>query len=110
LDGALATADRTGYRAFVAELHRVRGELLSQLYPPNSAPAEEALRTSVAIAREQGTRSFELRAALTLARLYQSTSRPAEANAVLAAALQGFSPTPKMPEIAEAHALRAALS
>jgi hypothetical protein len=40
-----------------------------------------------------------------LAKLYQSTGRPAEARTVLAPALKGFSPTPEMPEIAEAMAL-----
>ena len=54
---------------------------------------------------QQGTRSFELRAALALAKLYQSTARPVEAHGVLAPALKGFSPTPEMPEIAEAQAL-----
>jgi hypothetical protein len=41
---------------------------------------------------------------LSLAKLYQSSGRVAEAHAVLAPALKGFSPTPEMPEIAEAHA------
>ena len=77
--------------------------------PANPAPAEEAFLTAIAVAKQQGTRSFELRAALSLAKLYQSTGRPAEAHAVLAPALEGFSPTPEMPEIAEAQALVAAL-
>jgi hypothetical protein len=46
-----------------------------------------------------------LKASLALRKLYQSTDRLAEADAVLAAALEGFSPTPEMPEIAEAQAL-----
>jgi hypothetical protein len=50
-----------------------------------------------------------LRAALSLAKLYQSTERPAEAHAVLEPALQGFSSTPEMPEIAEARALLVAI-
>ena len=50
-------------------------------------------------------RSPGLRPALSLAKLYQSTDRPADAYAVLAPALEGFSPTPKMPEIADAQAL-----
>jgi hypothetical protein len=37
-----------------------------------------------------------------LAKRYRSTARPAEAHAVLAPALEGFSPTPEFPEIAEA--------
>jgi hypothetical protein len=48
-----------------------------------------------------------LRAALSLAKLRQMAGRPAEAHAVLAPALEGFSPTPEMPEIAEAQALLA---
>ncbi len=45
-----------------------------------------------------------------MAKLYQSTARPAEAHAVLAPALEGFAPTPEMPELAEAQALLAALA
>ena len=77
LDEALATCDRTGYRAFEAELHRARGEILLKRDPANPAPAEEAFLTAIAVAKQQGTRSFELRAALSLAKLYQSTGRPA---------------------------------
>ncbi len=110
LDEALATCDRTGYRAFEAELHRARGEILLKRDPANPAPAEDAFLTAIAVAKQQGTRSFELRAALALAKLYQSTGRPADAHAVLAPALEGFAPTPEMPEIAEAQALEAGLA
>ena len=109
LDEALATSDRTGNRAFEAEQHRARGEMLLKRDPANPAPAEEAFETAIAVAKRQGTRSFELRAALALAKLYQSTDRPADAHAALAPALQGFAPTPEMPEIAEAQALLAAV-
>jgi tetratricopeptide (TPR) repeat protein len=109
LDEALAICDRTGYRAFEAELNRVRGEILLKHDPANPAPAEGAFLTAIAVAKQQATRSFELRAALSLAKLYQSTSRPVDAHAVLAPVLEGFAPTPEMPEIAEAQALLAAL-
>ena len=107
LDKALVTVERAGYRAFEAELHRARGEILLKRDPANPALAEEAFLTAIAVAKQQGTRSFELRAALSLAKMYKSTARPAEAHAVLAPALEGFSPTPAMPEIAEAQALMA---
>ena len=110
LNEALATADRIGYRAFEAELHRARGEILLKRDPANPAPAEEALLTAIAVAKQQGTRSFELRAAFSLAKLYQSNGRPAEAHAVLEPALEGLSPTVEMPEIAEAQALLASLA
>ena len=93
-----------------AFLHRLRGEILLKRDPANTAPAEDALLTAIAIAQQQKAHSFELRAALSLAKLYQSNGRPADAHAVLASALKGFSPTPEFPEIAEAQALLSALA
>jgi predicted ATPase len=102
-----AYAGRLGHRAFEAELHRARAEILLERDPANPAPAEEAFQRAIAIAKEQGARSWGLRAALSLAKLYQSTARPAEAHAILAPALEGSAPTPEMPEIAEAQGLLA---
>jgi class 3 adenylate cyclase/predicted ATPase len=107
LDEALATCERIGHRTFKAELHRVRGEMLLKRDPANAATAEEALQTAIAVAQRQGTRSFELRAALVLAKLYRSTGRPADAHAILAPTLEGFVPTQEMAEIPEAQALLA---
>jgi predicted ATPase len=112
LDTALATLDSVvsatelgGQRFFEAESHRIRGEILLKRDPANTAPAEEAFLAAIAVAQQQKARSFELRAALSLAKLYQSTGRPADAHAVLAPALEGFSPTPEFPEIEEAQTL-----
>ena len=109
LDEGLAASERTSHRAFDAELYRARGEILLERHPSNPAPAEEAFKAAIAIAERQGVRSFGLRAALSLAKLYQSTARPADVHAVLAPALEGFSPTPEMPEIAEAMSLASRL-
>jgi predicted ATPase len=110
VDQALAYSARRENRTFDAELHRVRGEILLERDPANTAPAEEAFLTAIAIAQEQKARSFELRAALSLAKLYQSTNRAADAHAVLAPALEGFYPTPDFPEIAESQALLASIN
>ena len=110
LDEALATSERTGHRAFDAELNRIRGEMLLKRDPASPAPAEDAFQTAIAVAKHQGTRSFQLRAALALVKLDRSTGRAAGAHAVLASALEGFSPTPEMAEIAEAQALLAAFA
>ena len=107
VDEALATCERTGYAAFEGELRRVRGQVLSNRDALNVDAAEREFRSAVAIARRQGARSFGLRGALSLAKLFQSANRPTDARAVLAPALEGFSPTPEMPEIAEAQALLA---
>jgi predicted ATPase len=110
IDEALALASETGERWTDALLHLIRGQILLKRDPANTAPAEEAFRAAVAIGQAQKARSFELQAALALAKLYQSTARSVEAHAVLAPALEGFSPTPEMPQIAEAQALLERLS
>jgi hypothetical protein len=107
---ALALAQQTGEHWTDAFLHRICGEILLKRDPANAAPAEEALLTAIAIAQQQKAKSFELQAAHTLAKLYRSTGRAADAHAVLAPALEGFSPTPEFPEIEEAQTLLAALA
>jgi class 3 adenylate cyclase/predicted ATPase len=110
IDEALALAGETGEHWSDAFLDRLRGEILLKRDPAKMAPAEDAFLTAITIAQQQKARSFELRAALSLAKLYHSTDRPAEAYAVLAPALKGFSPTPEFPEIAEAQKLLRALT
>jgi class 3 adenylate cyclase/predicted ATPase len=110
IDEALALAGETDEHWSDAFLHRCRGKILLKRDPPNTAGAEEAFLAAVAVAQQQKARSFELRAALDLARLYNSTSRSAAAHALLASALKGFSPTPEFPEIAEAQTLLSALT
>jgi predicted ATPase len=110
IDEALALAEQTGERWTDALLRRIRGDILLKADPENPARAEEAYLRATAVAREQGARSFGLQAPLKLAKRYQSTGRPVEAHDVLAPALEGFAPTPEMPEIEEAQALLGELS
>ena len=63
-------AEQTGQHWLDAELHRVRGELLLRRDPPNVSAAEDAFNRALEIARSQQTKTFELRGALGLARLY----------------------------------------
>jgi hypothetical protein len=64
-------------------LHRIRGKVLLKRDPANPASVEEAFLAAIAIAQARNARSFELQAALSLAKLYQSTGRPIDAHAVL---------------------------
>jgi len=105
IDQGLEMADETEEHFTDPYLHRLRGECLLKREPGNSAPAEEAFQTSIAVAKQQSARSYELLAALSLAKLYQSTGRVDEARAILTPALHGFSPTAEMPEIRDAQAL-----
>jgi predicted ATPase len=110
IDRTVALTERTGQRWNEADTHRARGEILFKRAPANTEPAEKAFLTAVAVAQQQKAKSFELRAALSLAKFYQSTNRAADAHAVLAPALEGFSPTPEFPKIEQAQTLLAALA
>jgi len=74
-------AERTGEGGFVAELHRIRGEL--RLATGDEAGGEEALRQALEVAQHQQARSLELRAAIALARLLHSSGRTPGARAAL---------------------------
>jgi hypothetical protein len=110
LDDALAEAGRIEQHWYEAEIHRIRAEILLKHDPPNTAAAEQSLQAAIAIAQSQKARSFELRAALALAKLYRAANRDADAYAMLAPAVEGFPPTQQFPELTEAQALFAALS
>jgi hypothetical protein len=68
------------------------------------------LHAAIAIAQSQKARSFELRAALALAKLYRAADRDLDAHAVLAQAAEGFPPTEQFPELTEAQTLLPAQS
>ena len=110
LDDVLAELETTEARWYEAEMHRIRAEILLQRDPADTAAAEQSLQAAIAIAQSQKARSFELRAALSLAKLYRAANRDTDAHAVLAPAVEGFPPTQQFPELAEAQTLLAALS
>jgi len=110
LDDALAGLGHTEERWYEAEIHRIRGEILLRRDPADNAAAEQSLQVAIAIAQSQRARSFELRAALSLAKLYRAANRDADAHAVLAPAVESFPPTQQFSELIEAQALLAAMS
>jgi predicted ATPase len=83
---ALSLVEATGERFYEAELHRLRGEFLLRKAPAGRgssaasarAEAEACFRRALDIARRQGAKSLELRAALSLARRLRERGRPAE--------------------------------
>jgi predicted ATPase len=110
IDEGLTMAQKGGQHVWDASLLCLRGDILFKRNPTDPAPAEEAYRAAISTAKQQGGHSYELLASLGLAKLYQSSTRPADAREVLTPALEGFSPTPEMPEIAEAQALLESLA
>ena len=107
LDDALTEAQRAEQRWCEAEIHRIRSEILLKRTPADTAAAEQSLQVAIAIAQSQQARSFELRAALSLAKLYRAANRDADAHAALAPAVEGFPPTQQFPELTEAQTLLA---
>jgi predicted ATPase len=105
LDDALAKAAASGVRGWDAEIHRLRGELTGRLPYPDPAKAEESFRTALAIAREQGTRGYELRAATSLARLRREHGRLADARDLLAPVYGSFTEGFDTADLKEAKAL-----
>jgi predicted ATPase len=75
--------DTTGERWYEPESHRLKGELLLQQNSDNHAEAETCFHHALDIARNQQAKSFELRAATSLARLWQQQGKRQEAHAFL---------------------------
>jgi len=84
LSEALALVETTGERYYEAELHRLKGELLLQQAAPEVPHAETCFQQALDIARRQQAKSLELRAAMSLSRLWQQQGKRDEARALLA--------------------------
>ena len=110
LDDALAQAAASGEKGWSAEVHRLCGELTGRLPHPDPAKAEESFRTALAIAHEQGTRGYELRAATSLARLWRQQGRRGEARDLLAPVYDSFTEGFDTPDLKEAKRLLDELS
>ena len=103
LDDALQIVERTGERWFAAELNRHKGQLL--LRQGHSEAAEELYRKALSIAEEQEAKLWELRAAVSLARLCRDQGRRAEARDLLAPVYGWFTEGFDTPDLKEAKAL-----
>jgi predicted ATPase len=101
----LEIADGSGQNWADAELYRLRGNLLIGSPAPDQAKAEASFRRALAIAREQGTRGFESRAAFSLARLLCDQGRRTEARSLLAPVYGWFTEGFDTPDLKRAKAL-----
>ncbi|MGH8678916.1 MAG: hypothetical protein ACREUQ_11250, partial [Burkholderiales bacterium] len=105
LNEALDSIGRTGERRTEADLYRFKGELLHMSLPSDPAEPEVCFKRALEIARGQGTKLWELRAATSLARLWQSQGKRKEARQLLAPIYNWFTEGFDTKDLKEAKAL-----
>ena len=105
LTEAFAVVGQTGERSYEAELHRLTGQLLWARAGAPPREAEPCFRQALAIARRQQAKSLELRAAMSLSRLWQQQGKRAEARELLAPIYGWFTEGFDTADLQEAKAL-----
>jgi predicted ATPase len=104
IDEAMAFCEQSGETFFEAELRRLRGELLLWSPEPDLERVERSFLDAIAIARRQETRWLELRAAISLARVWRDR-KPAEARIILGRACGWFTEGADTADLEEANIL-----
>jgi adenylate cyclase len=102
---ALMLVATTGVRWWEAELYRLKGALLLQLPSPDVCQAQGCFRQALAVARRQQAKALELRAALSLSRLWQCQGKREEARQLLASIYGWFTEGFDTADLQEAKAL-----
>jgi predicted ATPase len=102
---ALAAVETYGLRMYESELYRLKGELLAMVPGRPRGEAEACFRQAIDLARRQGAKSLELRAALSLGRLWPREGRRKPTRRVLAEIYAGFTEGFDTADLQEARAL-----
>ena len=106
----LAVSDETGERSHDAELNRLKGQILLQQSLDNATDAESCFQTAISIAQHQSAKSWELRAATSLAKLWQSQGKRDEARELLEPVCSWFTESHDTADLKDAKALLDELS
>src|SRR5262249_2432724 len=110
LDEAAALIATAEERWWAPEVYRLQGELLLQLPQPDIPQAEACFHQALTVARAQQAKALELRAALSLSRLWQQQGQQDAARQLLAPIYTGFTEGFATPDLHEATVLLAALA
>ena len=84
LSEAMTAVETTGERWFEAEVHRMAGEIALKSPQADAAKAEAYFERALSVARQQQAKSWELRAAMSMARLWRDHGKPQQARELLA--------------------------
>jgi class 3 adenylate cyclase/predicted ATPase len=107
---ALVAVDNFGEQFYAAELYRLKGVLLLQQSSDNQAEAESCFQQAITIAQNQQAKSFELRTATSLARLWQQQGKREKARLVLGDIYNWFTEGFDTADLKDAKALLDALA
>lgn len=107
---AIKEVERTGERWWAAEAQRVRGEVLLMAHRSHREQAEQCFLAALKCARQQDARIWELRAALSLARLWRDQGRWVEACDILEPIYNWFPKSVTLPDLNDAQALLSELA
>jgi predicted ATPase len=107
---ALTLAGEAGEQCFEPEMYRLKGELLLQRSADHHTEAQACFQQAIAVARRQRAKSWELRAAMSLSRLWQQQGKRAEARQLLAPIYGWFTEGFDTADLQEARALLDALA
>jgi predicted ATPase len=102
LDEALTLVEATEERWWEAEVYRLKGELLLQLPLPDIPQARACFHQALDVARNQQAKALELRAALSLSRLWQQQGKRDQAQQLLTEVYSWFTEGFATPDLQEA--------
>jgi predicted ATPase len=105
IEEAVECMNRTGQRMSEAELQTIKGDLFLAAYRDKEAEAEDCFRHAIDCARRQGAKSWELRAALSLSRLWRAQGKHEDARTLLAEIYGWFTEGFDTRDLKEAQAL-----
>ena len=105
IDEAITAVETTKERWWEADVHRIAGEIALLSPKPDAAKAEAYFERALAVARQQQAKSWELRAAMGLARLWRSQGKVQQARELLAPVYGWFTEGFDTRDLKEAKAL-----
>jgi predicted ATPase len=90
IDEAMTAAEAAKQKVYEAEVHRTAGEIALKVSDPAEAKAQAYFERALQIARQQQAKSWELRAAMSMARLWRDQGKPQQARELLAPVYDWF--------------------
>jgi class 3 adenylate cyclase/predicted ATPase len=102
---ALAAAKTTGEKWCEADIHRIAGDVALMSDQPDAAKAEACFERALSVARKQKAKSFELRATISMARLWRHQNKRQEASDLLKPMISWFTEGSDTSDLTEAKSL-----